>query len=90
MSVRFRPFAGERDYMALRSLIVQNYADPKRRFYPSLGDLLYSRLRGGGPSVPAKSNDLRAGGRHRHWRDLARVLSNFVLCHRKSTCLFGR
>ena len=43
MSVRFRPFAGERDYMALRSLIVQNYADPKRRFYPSLGDLDYIR-----------------------------------------------
>lgn len=37
MSVRFRPFAGELDYMALRSLIVRNYADPKRRFYPSLG-----------------------------------------------------
>ncbi len=43
MDLRFRPFVNEEDYSALRSLIIQKFAHPERRFYPSLGDLDYIR-----------------------------------------------
>jgi GNAT superfamily N-acetyltransferase len=42
-TVRFRPFSNEEDYSALRDLIIKKFADPRRRFYPSLGDLDYNR-----------------------------------------------
>lgn len=42
-TVHFRPFLNEEDYSALRDLIAKKFADPKKRFYPSLGDLDYIR-----------------------------------------------
>ncbi|GIP38710.1 hypothetical protein J31TS4_19900 [Paenibacillus sp. J31TS4] len=42
-NVRFRPFSNEQDYSALRTLIAKKFANPKKRFYPSLGDLDYIR-----------------------------------------------
>ncbi|WP_233531193.1 GNAT family N-acetyltransferase [Paenibacillus alkalitolerans] len=45
--LRFRPYADESDYTALRSIIIRKFADPKRRFYPSPGDLDYNRSFGG-------------------------------------------
>lgn len=47
MTVLFRPYSSEADYLALHQLIIQKFADPKRRFYPSLGDLDYNRSFGG-------------------------------------------
>ncbi|MFD0713231.1 GNAT family N-acetyltransferase [Paenibacillus sp. GCM10027626] len=49
MTVMFRPYENSNDFSALRSLIMQKFADPKRRFYPSLGDLDYNRSFGGDP-----------------------------------------
>ncbi|RKN71213.1 GNAT family N-acetyltransferase [Paenibacillus ginsengarvi] len=47
MGVRFRPYVEENDYTVLRELIRQKFADPERRFYPSLGDWDYNRAFGG-------------------------------------------
>lgn len=42
-TMQVRPYLNEQDYAALRSLITAKFADPGRRFYPSLGDLDYIR-----------------------------------------------
>jgi len=47
MTVYFRPYRDERDYMALRRVISHKFIDPNRRFYPSLGDFDYNRAFGG-------------------------------------------
>lgn len=47
MKVLFRSYTGEADYMALRNLMIQKFADPHQRYYPSLGDLDYQRSFGG-------------------------------------------
>ncbi|RAR42777.1 GNAT family N-acetyltransferase [Paenibacillus sp. MDMC362] len=47
MTVQFRRYRDESDYMTLRKLITQKFADPNRRFYPSLGDFDYNRAFGG-------------------------------------------
>ncbi|MGG3505310.1 hypothetical protein ABES58_07495 [Paenibacillus lautus] len=47
MTVQFRPYRDESDYMALRKVITQKFADRNRRFYPSLGDFDYNRASGG-------------------------------------------
>ncbi|MCQ6564089.1 GNAT family N-acetyltransferase [Paenibacillus mendelii] len=47
MTVYFRPYRDERDYIALRSVISHKSTDPNRRFYPSLGDFDYNRAFGG-------------------------------------------
>ncbi|MCC3373586.1 N-acetyltransferase [Cohnella sp. REN36] len=42
-NVQFRSFFNEQDYSALRALIAKKFVNPKKRFYPSLGDLDYIR-----------------------------------------------
>ncbi|MEF3305620.1 hypothetical protein [Paenibacillus sp. GYB003] len=42
-TLRFRHYSGEEDDLAIRALIVKKFADPNKRFYPSLGDLDYIR-----------------------------------------------
>ncbi|WP_018759160.1 GNAT family N-acetyltransferase [Paenibacillus terrigena] len=47
MSMQFRKYRDESDYMELRKIITQKFAEPTRRFYPSLGDFDYNRAFGG-------------------------------------------
>lgn len=47
MTMKFRKYKDESDYMALRKVITQKFADPTRRFYPSLADFDYNRAFGG-------------------------------------------
>lgn len=43
MTVMFRSYEGDTDNTALRTIIMEKFMDPKRRFYPSLGDWDYIR-----------------------------------------------
>jgi GNAT superfamily N-acetyltransferase len=47
VTVQFRPYRDESDYITLRKVITKKFADPNRRFYPSLGDFDYNRAFGG-------------------------------------------